>query len=118
MRRAVQVLSVVSKGTAVTLSGDGTAAGIALYASLHEPNVTALTLTDLPTSFRHPTSPAFLGAAKILDHPHALAMAAAEKSVNLTTSDRADAAAWDWAVRLQKLTGGKAIGLTVRSRLK
>jgi dienelactone hydrolase len=116
VRRAVRVLAVVAKGLPVELTGDGTAAGIALYASLDEPNVESLTLTDLPTGFRHPASPAFLGAAKILDHPHAVAMAAASKSVNLTVTSAADAAAWDWAVRLQKQTGGKEIGITVRSK--
>ncbi len=116
VRRAVQVLSVVSKGKAVTLSGDGTAAGIALYASLFEPDVTTVALVRPPTTFRDPTSPAFLGAAKILDHPHAVAMAATEKSVNLTLSDRADPAAWDWAVRLQKQTGGRAITIRPQSK--
>lgn len=118
VRRAVGVVTTVLKGTPIELAGDGTAAGIALYASLFEPNVDSLTLTDLPTGFRHPASPAFLGAAKILDHPHAVAMAAATKSVNLTVTNAADAAAWDWAVRLQKQTGGKEIGVTVRSTLK
>lgn len=111
VRRAVRVLSVVAAGMPVELAGEGTAAGIALYASLFEPNVGALGLTNLPTSFRDPTSPAFLGAAKILDHPHAVAVASAEKSVNLTVSKETDAAAWDWAVRLQKQTGGRAIDI-------
>ncbi len=116
VRRAVRVVSAVAKGMAVTISGDGTAAGIALYASLYEPNVTALTLTDLPTSFRHPASPAFLGAAKILDHPHAVAMAAAQKSVNLWVPTPADAAAWDWPVRVQQRTGGRAIDIRPLSK--
>lgn len=120
VRRALQLLGQFegTAGTKVDVIAHGKMASVALYASLYEPNVASLTLTDLPTSFRHPNSPAFLGAAKILDHPHALAMAAAEKSVNLTLSERADAAAWDWAVRLQKQTGGKAIGVTVRPRSK
>ncbi len=111
VRRAVRVLTAVAKDTPIELAGEGTAAGIALYASLFEPGVTALSLTDLPTGFRHPSSPAYLGAARILDHPHAVAMAASEKSVNLTVSNAADAAAWDWAVRLQKQTGGTAIDI-------
>lgn len=114
VRRAVRVLSVVAKGLPVELSGEQTAAGIALYASLYEPDVNAVSLVQPPAGFREPTSPAFLGAAKILDHPHALAMASASKSVSLTVSKQADVAAWDWATRLQKRSGGKAIDITVR----
>jgi len=115
VRRAVRVLSVVAPGMPVELAGEGTLAGIALYASLFEPNVEALRLTNLPTSFRDAASPAFLGAAKILDHPHAVAMASATKSVNLFVQ-QADIAAWDWAVRLQKQTGGRAIGFRLQAK--
>lgn len=113
VRRALQLLAQFpgTSGDKVEVVGIGKSAAVALYASLYEPNVTVLTLTDLPTSFRHPDSPQFLGAAKILDHPHAVAMAAAEKSVNLNVSKEADIAAWDWATRLQKQTGGRAINI-------
>lgn len=116
VRRAVAVLSVVANGQAVELIGDGTAAGIALYASLYEPNVTAVSLIRPPTSFRDPTSPAFLGAAKILDHPHAVAVAAAAKSVNLSVPTASDARAWEWAVRVQQRTGGRAIDIRPTSQ--
>ena len=120
VRRAVQALSAL-RGVStvqervieweVELAGSGPEAGIALYAALYEPAVKTLTLTNPPTSFRHPDSPAFLGAAKILDHPHALAVAAAGRSVSLTVP-AADANAWDWAVRVQHLSGGTPIAVT------
>jgi dienelactone hydrolase len=116
VRRAVRVLSVVAKGLPVELAGEGTAAGIALYASLYEPDVTVVSLVHPPTGFRDPASPAFLGAAKILDHPHAVAVAAATKSVSLTVPTPADAAAWDWPVRVQQRTGGRAIDIRPQSK--
>lgn len=112
VRRAVQVVTVVAKGLSVELAGDDTAAGIALYASLYEQDVTALSLTRPPASFRDPTSPAFLGAAKILDHPHAVAVAATTKSVNLLVPKAADTKTWDWPQTLQQRTGGKGITIT------
>lgn len=113
VRRALQLLAQFegTSGDQVEVIGIGNSAALALYASLYEPNVTALTLTDLPTSFRHPSSPAFLGAARVLDHQHALGIAAATKSVHLTLP-AADATAWDWVVRLQKQTGGKEIKIS------
>jgi hypothetical protein len=116
VRRAVRVLGVVMKGVPVELVGEGTSAGIALYASLDVPEVTAVTLTRPPVSFRDPASPAFLGAAKILDHPHAVAVAAAAKSVKLIVPTSADANAWDWPVRVQQRTGGRAIEIRPQSK--
>lgn len=116
VRRAVRVLSVVTARMPTELSGEGASAGIALYASLYEPDVAALALTKPPTTFRDPTSPAFLGAAKILDHPHAVAVAAGTKSVNLWVPTLADVPAWEWAVRVQQRTGGRAIDVRPLSK--
>jgi dienelactone hydrolase len=115
VRRAVQALGTIKefKDLPIELRAEGPMAIIALYASLYEPSVTKLTLVNPPASFRDPNSPAFLGAAKILDHPHAVAMAASLKSVTLTGIAEADRPKWEWAARLQQKTG--ATSLTIDS---
>jgi hypothetical protein len=111
VRRAVQAISTIKefKDMPIELRGEGPMAIVALYASLYEPSVTKLTLVNPLASFRDAASPAFLGAAKILDHPHAVAMAAATKSVTLTGIAAADRPKWEWATRLQKLTGATSL---------
>lgn len=111
VRRAIQALSTIDefKKLPIELRGEGPMAIVALYAALYEPGVTKLTLVNPPASFRDPGSPAFLGAAKILDHPHAVAMAAATKTVHLKGIAEADRPKWEWAARLQQRTGAKSL---------
>lgn len=111
VRRAVQAIGTIDefKKLPIELRGEGPMAIVALYAALYEPGVTKLTLVNPPASFRDPGSPAFLGAAKILDHPHAVAMAAASKTVHLKGIAEADRPKWEWAARLQKLTGATSL---------
>jgi dienelactone hydrolase len=111
VRRAIQAIGTIDefKKLPLELRGEGPMAIVALYASLYEPSVTKLTLVNPPASFRDPGSPAFLGAAKILDHPHAVAMAAATKTVTLTGIAEADRPKWEWAARLQRLTGATSL---------
>ncbi len=115
VRRAVQAIGTIDefKKLPIELRGEGPMAIVALYAALYEPGVTKLTLVHPPASFRDPGSPAFLGAAKILDHPHAVAMAAASKTVHLKGIAEADRPKWEWAARLQQRTG--ATSLTIDS---
>ena len=56
--------------------------GIALYASLFEPGIAELDLTDLPAS--HRDGPDFLNVLKYLDLPQAVAMAAERCPVHLS----------------------------------
>lgn len=111
VRRAVQAIGTIDefKKLPIELRGEGPMAIVALYAALYEPSVTKLTLVNPPASFRDPASPAFLGAAKILDHPHAVAMAAATKTVHLKGIAEADRPKWEWAARLQQRTGAKSL---------
>lgn len=111
VRRAVQAIGTIDefKKLPIELRAEGPMAIVALYAALYEPSVTKLTLVNPPASFRDPASPAFLGAAKILDHPHAVAMAAATKTVHLKGIAEADRPKWEWAARLQQRTGAKSL---------
>lgn len=93
----------------VTLTGEREAAGIAVFAGVFEPSVAGFNLTDLPPS--HRTGPTFLNVATVLDVPQAVALLA-PRPVTLRTKP-ADAAAWDWPLRVQSATAGK--GLTVRA---
>jgi hypothetical protein len=111
-RRAVAAVRALPDlgPTPLTLQGEGEAAGIALYAGLFEPSVSALDLWHLPASHRQ--GPTFLNVLKYLDAPQAVALALPRK-VTLHVRAAASAAAWDWPVRLQRATGGT--GLTVKA---
>jgi len=112
VRRAVAALAAVPDlaGAKLRLHGDGEAAGVALYAGLFEPAVSAFDLWHLPPS--HRAGPTLLNVRKVLDVPQAVALAA-PREVNLYGVAEADRPAWDWPLRLQAATGGK--GLTVRA---
>ena len=83
VRRAIQALRTIeSAGQApVNLTGDGVMAGIALYASLFEPDITKLDLLNLPNT--HHDGPTFLNVMRYLDIPQAVAMAAEVSHVRL-----------------------------------
>lgn len=75
VRRAMQAAREmpVTKSLPLRLQAERNAAGIALYASLFEPAVAGLDLTDLPGSHRE--GPIFLNVLKYLDIPQAVAIA-------------------------------------------
>jgi len=74
IRRAVAALrETTGGGRSIRLAARGSAAGLALYASLFSPEVTELLLQDLPAS--HRDGPTFIGVLKVLDIPQALALA-------------------------------------------
>jgi hypothetical protein len=88
VRRAIQALREVVRdphpvqGTQPApfmLYAERRMAGVALYASLFEPNITDLDLTYLPTS--HRSGPDLLNVLKTLDMPAAVALAAERSSV-------------------------------------
>jgi dienelactone hydrolase len=112
VRRAVAAVRTFPdlKSPPLTLQGEGQAAGLALYAALFEPAVTALDLWHLPPTYRQ--GPMFLNAARVLDHPQAVALALPRK-VTLHVKDAASRADWDWPVRLQQASGGNSLTVKV-----
>lgn len=82
-RRAIQTLESLSayKEVPVWVQAERETAGVALYASLFEPDVRRLDLWYLPKS--HRDGPIFLNVLKYLDIPQAVAMAADRSKVIL-----------------------------------
>jgi len=91
VRRAIQAVrsrSIESlRDVPVWLEGHGHMAGIALYASLFEPDIAGLDLSNLPLS--HHDGPIYLNVLRYLDMPCAVAMAAERSQVNLYQNDDA-----------------------------
>ena len=83
VRRAIQAIRTIESvsGSKVTLQGEGKMAGIALYASLFEPDITRLVLLYLPIT--HLNGPTFLNVMRYLYMPQAVAMAAERSQVQL-----------------------------------
>lgn len=83
VRRAIQALRTIDTvGEApVSLQAKDKMAGIALYASLFEPDITSLDLVNLPIT--HLNGPTFLNVMRYLDMPQAVAMAAERSQVRL-----------------------------------
>ncbi len=75
VRRALQALSAIEGMSKIPrwLQASSETAGLALYASLFEPDVTRLDLYNLPTS--HRDGPIFLNVLRYLDMPQAVALA-------------------------------------------
>ena len=103
-RRAAQVLRSVEgmKGVPLWLQAEDRMAGVALYASLFEPDVARLDLWRLPPS--HRDGPDLLNVLKTLDTPAAVAMAAERSKVRIY---QADQSGWDYpAAVASKLAWG------------
>jgi hypothetical protein len=75
-------------------------AGIALYASLFEPNIARLDLWRLPTS--HRDGPDLLNVLKVWDTPAAVAVAAERSKVRIYQADKS---AWDYSESVAKKLG-------------
>ena len=84
IRRAIQAVRNIdlTKKAPVNLHGNGNMAGIALYASLFEPDIARLDLHNLPVT--HHDGPTFLNVMRFLDIPQAVAMAAERSRVWLS----------------------------------
>ncbi|HEX5244564.1 MAG TPA: hypothetical protein VFW23_14975, partial [Tepidisphaeraceae bacterium] len=95
VRRAVEVLRSIHEfeNLPVSLSAQGREAGIALYASLYEPNIARLDLTRLPPS--HRVAPDLLNVLQTLDTPETVAMAAERCEVRL---DKSNPAEWSYSM--------------------
>ncbi|MBN1807042.1 MAG: acetylxylan esterase [Sedimentisphaerales bacterium] len=83
VRRAIEALRTIDlcKESSVDIQAEGKMAGIALYASLFEPDISELYLWNLPVT--HHDGPTFLNVLRYLDMPQAVAMAAERSKVNL-----------------------------------
>lgn len=99
VRRAIQALRTLPElqGEPLWLQGDREAAGLALYASLYEPDIVRLDLWHLPRS--HRDGPSFLNVLRFLDVPQALAMAGERSQIRIY---QRDTAGWEYPVEVAK----------------
>jgi dienelactone hydrolase len=93
----------------ITLAADGGMAGVALYASLFEPEIKRLELTNVSAS--HVDGPNFLNVLKVLDIPAAVAMAAERCEVKITSSE--PAGTWDYPLEVARKLGWPAERLVI-----
>jgi len=102
VRRAVQALRSINgpQNIPILLSAEGREAGIALYASLFEPNISRLDLTALPAS--HRVAPDLFNVLQTLDMPQTVAMAAERSEVRLHKSNPAE---WSYPVKVVQQMG-------------
>jgi len=102
VRRALQALGQIeeAQGMVPSLGSAGTMAGVALYAALFEPQITDLCLSDPPAT--HRDGPTFLNVLRFLDMPQAVALAAENTSVVLTTPN---APAWQYPTSVAERFG-------------
>jgi hypothetical protein len=95
------------------LQGHRNMAGVALYASLFEPDVKRLDLYDLPKS--HRDGPYFLNVERYLDMPQAVAMAAERSKIVLYQDDDAG---WEYPQAVAKQLGWDAKQIQIRRKPK
>lgn len=101
-RRAMQAVRGLPQfaKTPLWLQAERRMAGVALYASLFEPEVVRLDLHGLPTS--HVEGPHLLNVLKTLDLPAAVALAGERSRVVLYGADKAS---WAYAAQVAKALG-------------
>lgn len=111
VRRAVQTLRTVNdySGVPLWLQSEREMAGVALYASLFEPEITRLDLHDLPTSHRQ--GPYFLNVTRFFDMPQAVAMAAERSCVAIYSDTPED---WKYAKQVGEVIGWDDKQLQIR----
>ena len=113
-RRAIQAVRSIPSLSEIplTISSKGRAAGWGVYASLFEPPVADLQLTDLPVD--HASGPILLNVSRILEFPQAVAMAADRSRVALRFSGTESRTGWEFARTVGTLTGQRPdVGLTI-----
>jgi dienelactone hydrolase len=93
----------------ITLAAEGDMAGITLYASLFEPAIKRLELTNLPAS--HVDGPQFPSVLKVLDVPAAVAMAAERCEIKIVSSE--PDSAWAYPLEVAKKLGWPAERLVI-----
>ena len=111
-RRAIQALRGQKTYAAVPVSlvGQRNMAGIALYAALFEPNITAVDLYQLPHS--HQEGPEFLNVLKVLDLPQTLAIAAERTEVRVYQKERTG---WEYPAEIAFKLGWKGQQFQVKA---
>jgi hypothetical protein len=99
VRRAIQATRTLPqlKATPLYLQSDNRMAGVTLYASLFENNITRLDLHNLPNS--HKEGPHLLNVLKTLDLPAAVALAAERSKVILYQKEQGG---WDYPIEVAK----------------
>ena len=99
VRRAIQALRSIERTSAAPVSLDSrrTAAGVALYAALFEPDVRRLDLFELPPS--HRDGPYLLNVRRYLDLPQTVAMVAEHSDVVI---HQPDSAGWEYPAAVVK----------------
>ena len=88
-----------------------TMAGVALYASLFDPDIKRLDLYDLPKS--HRDGPYFLNVERFLDMPQAVAMAAERSKVVIYQDDDTG---WEYPQAVAKALGWDAKQIQIRRK--
>jgi cephalosporin-C deacetylase-like acetyl esterase len=113
VRRAIQAVRSLETigGAPLSLHGQRTAAGVALYAALFEPEIRRLDLRDLPKT--HRDGPYLLNVQRSLDMPQAVAMAAEKSQIVI---DQADTAGWDYPSAVVRQLGWDAQRLRIQRR--
>ncbi|MFC1757934.1 hypothetical protein ACFL2H_04105 [Planctomycetota bacterium] len=104
VRRAIQAIRLIPEfnESELRIRARGPMAGISLYASLFEPEIAGLHLTDLESSHRH--GPYLLNVRRIFDLPQALAMAAERTPIVLESANSKD---WSYATEIGRRIGGE-----------
>ena len=112
IRRAVQAVRSQAgmQDVPLRLQGQRTAAGLALYASLFEPDIQRLDLSDLPAS--HRDGPYLLNVRRYLDMPQAVAMAAERTRLVIHQDDAGDS--WEFPIGVARQLGWHREQLQVR----
>jgi len=102
VRRAVQVMRTLPhlKEVPLWLQGHRQQAGVALYASIFEPDVTRLDLWELPRSHRE--GPYLLNILKTFDMPQAVAMAASRAKIRMYQKDQSG---WEYPQQVAEKLG-------------
>ncbi len=112
VRRALAALREQKelKDVPLWLQGKSDMAGIALYASLFEPDVARLDLWHPPPT--HKEGPILLNVCKHLDMPQAMALAF-PRAIRLYVKNEEEAKNWIWPLQLQKALGVESLKLRV-----
>jgi dienelactone hydrolase len=108
VRAAIQTVRQLAplKDSQIWLQGEGRFAGIALYASLFEPNITRLDLWNLAaTHDLSQAGPDLLNVLKVMDIPQAVAMAAEHSKVRIYRPANQPKETWSYPIEVAKKLG-------------
>jgi hypothetical protein len=112
-RRAIQTVREIKELSKIPLwlQSSRAMAGVALYASLFEPDIKRLDLYDLPKT--HRSGPILLNVERFLDMPQAVAMAAERSKVVLYQDDDTG---WEYPQAVAKALGWDAKQVQIRRK--